>query len=386
MCQSGKAGVISMEEKKRVLFLSEEIGAGHNKAAEALNKALCSLDSQITTVRLDTFKYVNRLLNKIIVETYLEILKFTPQIYGFLYAKAATSEEGKTAEFKRIISSLVATRLQSFIREFNPNAIVCTHPFPCGIMSIMKEKGKISVPIIGVVTDFTVHPFWVYDNIDMYIVASEKLKYDLIVKGIDDCKILSTGIPIDLSFAETVGNKNILLQFGLNPAVPTFLVMGGGLGIGPFEEIISALGNIKENLQLLVITGNNVQRREKLQNIAKGCRNKVVVLGYVECIAQVMEACTAIITKPGGLTSAEALAKALPMIIFGSIPGQEVKNTEFLLHTEAAFKVGNPKSLVRVVEFLLRNSNQLERMRQACWRYSKPKAAIEGAEAIYRML
>lgn len=374
--------------EKRVLFLSEAIGSGHVKAAEAIAKALTTADPEIKTLRVDAFKYVNRLLNKIFVGTYLEIIRFTPQVYGFLYERAELSndEKGVISDFNRIINTLIATKLKNLIYDFNPDAIVCTHPFPCGVVSVMKDKGKISAPIYGVITDFTVHPFWMYSNIERYFVASEKVANDFIVKGLKPDRVDITGIPVGEVFSAKASKNELREQYGLDQKAFVILVMGGGFGIGGFDEIMRALSMTYSNIHAVFIAGHNKSLKIKLEKETKELGISRTVVGYTDAIHDYMKMADLLVTKPGGLTCSEALSCELPMLLFEPIPGQEERNAEYLMHTCSAMRVDDVETLARMIDWLANDRSKLESMSRYALTAAKPEAATAIAERIIQRI
>ena len=370
---------------KKVLFLSEDVGAGHVKAAESIIDQLKLEDPEIRTLRVDTFRYVNRMLNRIITGTYLEIIRFTPRVYGFLYSRALTADDpGVANDFKKIINTVVATKLRKLIDDFSPDLIVCTNPFPAGIMSVFKKRHKISAPIYGIITDFTIHPFWIYDNIDLYFVAAEKLRNDLITKGVDSSRIVVSGIPIDTCF--DIKYNASLIKNNMCIAADRFvvLVMGGSLGLGGFDAIFDSLNNAEPNIHVLFVAGKNKDMAASIERAKERFSFSITVFGYTDRIAELMAVSDLLITKPGGLTSSEAITMGLPMLIYEPIPGQETRNTDFLLHSEVALCADSEEALGRLISYLCNDKEQLGRMRQAALSKGKPNAARHVTERIFK--
>lgn len=356
----------------RVLFCSVSIGAGHDLAAKAVVQEIEHRYPSCKTKIVDTFKYINPVLNKVIVGSYMESLKFNPKIWGYLYCQA--EEEDKFVDLGHILSKLLSVKMEKLITDFDPQAIVCTHAFPAGILSILKGQGKITVPLIAVMTDYTVHPFWIHDHVDKYVLPSEQLNYEIAEYGVADEKVLSTGIPLRRQFM-TKGNKaEIRRNLGIEDKT-TILVMGGGLGLGEIETVIRHLGNADLDIQVLSVTGKNYRLLTKLQTIS--VTNKVKIFSFIENVAEVMSACDFIVTKPGGLTTAEVLSQGLPMIIINPLPGQEYRNTDFLLNTGVAVKVRKVEHLVPQIKLLLSTETRLSQIRQMASIIGKPMAAAE---------
>lgn len=355
---------------ERVLFCSVSIGAGHDLAARAVMQEIEHRFPLCEIKLVDTFRYINPVLNKVIVGSYMESLKFSPKIWGYLYSQA--EEEDKFDEFGHILSKLLSVKMEKLIKEFDPQAIVCTHAFPAGILSILKGQGKIRVPLIAVLTDFTVHPFWIHEHIDKYVLPSELLKYEIQEYGVGEEKIMFTGIPLRRQFMARGNKTELRNKLGLEDKV-TVLVMGGGLGLGEIEEVIRSLGNADIELQIVTIAGKNDRLWTKLQTMFVS--NKVKIFGFIENVAEVMGACDFIISKPGGLTTAEVMSQGLPMIIVNPLPGQEYRNTEFLLNTGVAVKVRKTEHLVAQLKVLLSCKTRLEQIRGMTAVVGKPNSA-----------
>ena len=365
-----------MAKPYRVLFLSAAVGAGHARAAEALESAfLEAFSTRLKTKVIDSFRYTNPLLSKMVVNTYIEIIKITPAVYRYLYQRA--EELDNSSEFNKLLNKLLATKLKKLIIDFRPDIIICTHAFPCGVMSVLKNKTGIRIPIVGIITDFTVHNFWVHPNVDLYIVAADELKDHLVGKGIKPDNICVTGIPISPKFADKHDKLELREVLGLKPNLPTLMVMGGGLGFGPVGGIVKELSKISLPIQVIVIVGKNKTLRKKLEEIAGQLPFYLKVLGYVNNIHEIMEVSDLLITKPGGLTSSEALGKQLPMVIINPIPGQEEKNSDFLLRNKVALEVKNLSEIKVTLESLLANPSALDEMKANTKKLGKPNSARE---------
>jgi processive 1,2-diacylglycerol beta-glucosyltransferase len=378
-----------MANLERVVLLSVSAGTGHIQAASAIRSAILEKYPQAEVTVLDTFRYTSPFLEKVVLGTYLEMLKVTPVIYGYLYRRA---EKGQVLsgfaknEFNRIINRFSATRLLDFLEDKNPQAVICTHPFPLGILAALRRENKFKHLIVGVVTDFTVHSYWIFPEVDCYLVPDRRLVGEFGYYRIATEKVYPTGIPIDLKFSMPLDKKAIRGHLGLDLDLPTILVMGGGLGMGSVAETVKALGNGEISCQLLVVAGKNVQLRMKLESMAGELANRVEVFGFVSNINELMAASDLMVGKAGGLTCAEALARQLPMFIYDPLPGQEERNAEFLEAAGVAVKVKKDGDLARRVEACLNNPAGLEKMSLAAKLLARPGAAREAVELIAGMV
>lgn len=370
---------MKIKRLKKVLILSVSVGAGHMRTAEAMEKAARFLYPNVEVVILDTFRYASPFLEKVVLGTYMEILKMSPVIYGYLYRKAEhgqpLSGRGKL-EFNRILNILAAPRLVEYIKNYEPEIIVCTHPFPLGIVSYLKKKGTFRGPLFATITDFTIHSFWMFPEVDYYLVGSETLKTQCSEFGVNPDRVRTTGIPIDPNFKEHYDQCQLREQLGLDPVIPTILIMGGGLGMGPLAATVKALGKSRSACQLIVVAGSNNALREKLIRLAPDLACAVKIFGFVDNIHQLMAASDFMVGKAGGLTCAEAMAMGLPIFIVDPLPGQEERNTEFITAMGAGVRV-EEKDLAGVVRAYLTEPNRLEQMKQAATVLGKPKAAFD---------
>lgn len=363
---------------EKVLLLSVSAGEGHMRAAAAIKEEILGRNPQAEVVILDTFRYASPLLEKVVLGTYMEIIKMSPVIYGYLYKQAERERPFSgfaKNEFNRILNRLAAPKLVDYIEKMQPQAILCTHPFPLGILTHLKDRGKCEVPIIAAITDFTVHSFWLFDAVDCYLVAAEPLVNAFGAQGIPNNKVRATGIPIDPKFA-VARNKDLLRQkWSLDQGLPAVLIMGGGLGMGPLAEIVKELASSGLPCQMIVVCGRNEPLRNKLLKLQPTLAKKVEVHGYINNIEELMVACDLMIGKAGGLTSAEAMASGLPMFITDPIPGQEERNAEFLEKVGAARLVRGHRDLIYWVNEFLSNASLQKSMADAAREVGRPRSA-----------
>lgn len=354
-----------------VLFLSVSVGGGHLKAAEALKEYVEKAFPGSRNLIVDTLKYVNPLVDKLVVGGYLRAAKSVPGVYGILYA---LSESCKGINiFSQTANNLLSSRLQTLIDEFRPSVIVCTHPFPLQMISSLKRRNKINVPAVAVLTDFVNHPLWLHDNIEAYVVSHESLKSGLAGMGVPGQLIHTCGIPISDSFLRAKSKNAARNELGLEDK-PTFLVMGGSLGFGRIYDVFLSLVKCKKDLQVVVITGKNQSLKNKLEKCSYEMDKCVKILSYSDRVADFMDASDFIITKPGGMTAAEALVKGLPMLIISPIPGQEERNAHFLLNNGAAVRILGHDNIDSLLHQVMDDPLRTMHMREMAGRLARPNA------------
>ncbi|MDO7787052.1 MGDG synthase family glycosyltransferase [Desulforamulus aquiferis] len=369
----------------KVLILSVSAGEGHMRAAAALKSELYRRNPQTEAIILDTFRYASPLLEKVVLGTYMEIIKMSPIIYGYLYRQAEKEKPLSgfaKHEFNRIMNRLAAPKLVSYIEQMQPQAIICTHPFPLGILAELRGAGRCNVPIVATITDYTVHPFWLFEHVDCYMVAADGLVKAFAEFGIRPEKIKATGIPIEPEFSKVRDKDKLRDNWKLDRNLPTILIMGGGLGMGPMAEVVKGLGAAGLPCQLVVVCGHNETLRLKLMKQLPSLQGKIQVHGYIRNIHELMAACDLMVGKAGGLTASEAMASKLPMFITDPIPGQEERNAEFLQRAGAAKLVRGTKDLILQVKDYLRNKSVQIRMSVAAEQIGRPQSAMTAVNII----
>jgi len=368
---------------RRMLFLYISVGSGHQQAADAIVKAINQLNPQIQTLSVNSFNYISPLLEKIVNSIYMAIIKATPEVWDYLYDNPKIV--GKTAEVRKFINKINSPGLIRLVEEFNPDVIVCTQAFPSGIISAYKEKTNSDISLVAVPTDYIVHSYWVSNKIDLYIVPSEDTKNILTHSIIPEEKILPYGIPINPLFRLKHDKAKIFRELNLNPDLPVLLVMGGSQGLGRLYKITMHLEKIDVPFQIIIVTGTNGFLRERLERRQPHFRKVTKIFGYVTNIYELMEISTLIITKAGGLTVAESLAKGVPLVIINPIPGQEEKNTQFLLREGVALRAENAKHLNSLIKDLFSHPEKIKEMRQKATVLGKPNAAINIANLLINL-
>jgi len=230
------------------------------------------------------------------------------------------------------------------------------------------------MPVVAVITDYVSHSLWVHNNINAYIVPNDQVKNEMIMRGIPAELIYPCGIPIDKRFARKKNRDSLLRELGLEDRF-TVLIMGGSLGLGKLYSVFDALLNNSRDIQIIAITGYNEKLKKQLENISSVSDKKIRIFSYTDKISDLMDISDLIITKPGGMTSAEALAKGLPMLITSVIPGQEERNARFLVNNGAAVKISDHSSINSVIDNIIANPSCIESMRKRAYKLAKPNSA-----------
>ncbi len=353
-----------------VLFLTVAAGGGHVKAAEALKEKIEDVYPGSRTLIVDTFRYVNPIINKLVIGSYLNTVKATPQIYGKLYELAESGDN--MYDLSRNINKMLSHRIKNLIREFKPDIIVCTHFFPLQMLSGLKKKKVVNIPVVAVLTDFVTHSFWVHDCIDAYVVAHQYMKVEMENRGVSPDIVFPYGIPVSADFLKKKNRAEIRKEFDLEDK-PTVLIMGGSLGFGEVRDTFLNMLNSKKDIQIIVITGKNERLKNKLDKFSVNATKKVKVFSYTNRVADIMDAADFIITKPGGMTISEALVKELPIFIISPIPGQEERNAQYLVNNGAAVRIY--ESAYSAIDQIIDNPLRIKHLTEMARHLSKPHAA-----------
>jgi len=345
---------------KKILILSASTGGGHNRAAKAIQEELFTknIDCEI----IDSLKFVSPTMDTIISKGYEKSAMYTPKAYGTIY-KISDLKISKNEMNSNLILAYMIKKLKKLINKVQPDAIIGTHPFPLMAVSNLKKNNIIDIPIISILTDYTIHSTWIQDEVDSYIVGDEYVKYLLAEEGISKNKIYPYGIPIEKSFLSS-DIEGIKKELNLNDKF-TVLLMGGSFGAGNIKEAFLDLLSIDKDFQIIVVTGRNSSLKDKIQKTLDSVdtNKNVIILPFTNKMNDLLSVSDILITKPGGLTTTEALLKEIPMIIPYYIPGQEGENLDFLLNSGVALKTTEKYNLKILVTLLMENPNRLNNLK-----------------------
>lgn len=357
-----------------VLILSIAAGGGHMRAAQAVRDYMARHYENVNVEIVDWFKYVNPVVDKVVIGGYIGTLKTSPTLYGKLY-DMAEKEEG-ISDISLTINRLLALRMEALVSKKKPKIILCTHPFPLEVVCYLKKKKKLDSYIISLLTDFSPHSFWIRDGVDYYVVHDQDLVYEMKWKGVPEDSIYPLGIPIDERFGAHYDRKEIRRSLGLLDKT-TLLLMGGSLGMGELKGVFTGLFFSSLDIQIIAVCGNNKKLKKSLEAVASSNTARSIILGYTDEVPSLMAASDLLVTKPGGLTASEAMAMGLPIVIISPIPGQEKRNARYLINSGMAVQLNRGDYLEGVLSQLLASPVRLSHMREIAALKAKPGAAAD---------
>ena len=361
-----------------LLVLSVSAGAGHVRAADAIVKAAQAAHPRLSATHIDLLSLVPKDFKKLYGEQYIKLVEKLPQLWSYLYSKTdRPSRDSLVGRLKRAAEKLNTRKLDDEIERLAPDAILCTHFLPAELLSRQKKKGKRLPPLWVQVTDFDVHALWVHPHVDRYCVASDEVAFRLADRGVPREKISVTGIPVMPQFNAPLERAECARELGLAPDIFTVVMMAGGAGVGSLDEMAQRVLRLPGDLQIVALAGHNAGLLKRLQALAKLHPKKLFPIGFTTTVERVMTCADLVVTKPGGLSVSECLAKQRPMLLVSPIPGQEERNADYLLESGAAIKAVDAATLEFKLGRLLADRPRLTLMSAAAKRVARPRAAAE---------
>lgn len=363
---------------KKILILSVSAGAGHLRAAEALERAFLDLNAGLEVRNVDTLQFTNKVFRHLYSKAYIEMVNKMPEVLGWLYDHL--DKPWKNERRRLALDKLNTRPFVRMLKEYQPDITVCTHFLPAEIISWLKAKERLSSRQSIVVTDFDVHAMWLCHHYEQYFVAIDETRLHLEKLGIPADKITVSGIPIDPIFAQPKDKREMRLKHGLKQDVATILLSAGGFGVGPIEHILESLiKDMQSPAQLIALCGRNQKLKHRIDHLATTVsprsRLSIKAVGYTTEMDEYMSASDIILGKPGGLTTSEALAKGLLFVIVNPIPGQEERNSDHLLEEGVAIRCNNLPVLADKIDRLLKDPSRISSMRANALRLARPNAA-----------
>lgn len=359
----------------KILILSCNTGEGHNAAGRAIEEAARAAGHEAEL--MDAMLLRSRGTSRVIGGFYVWIVKHLPRLFGFAYRLALLISNRRFKSPVYWANTKMAEPYARCIREGGYDAAVMPHLYPAETVAYMKKHDMISVPTVAVSTDYTCIPFWEETDCDYYILPHEDLVEEYVKRGIPREKLLPYGIPVKHAFTVRQDKASARRRCHLPEDAPIFLIMSGSMGFGKLLVFALALyRQCKNNEHIVIICGNNQKLRRTLTREFRG-RDRVHILGYTTHVSMYMDACDVIFTKPGGLTSTEALVKKIPTIHTAPIPGCETMNSAFFVDRGISYASKYMLEQIRLGMLLMRSHDLQDDMQQAQERHRSPQAAAQ---------
>ena len=351
-----------------VLIFYASYGGGHLSAANAVRQYIEKNYPEYNVNMIDCMKYVNKGVEKITTDIYASMAKDVPSAWGAVYV---LSNNGPVFHISNFNNKVMAFKLKELFDEYKPDLVISTHPFSTQMTAWLKQLKLANCQLASILTDFASQNQWLVGNkyTDYIFVSTEKMRKELIEKGIDENKIYVTGIPLSQKFSQNFNREEIENNFNLDKTRKHILFFGGGeLGLGKSKnsDVLDAIiNNLKDKYDLVTISGKNEKMYNYFRDTAMNSKNSklIHVLGYTDCVPELMSISEMVVTKPGGLTSTESLASSLPMIIVNPIPGQEYENAKFLVEHGVGIWIKKDDDCESIISNLLSDEKRLHQMK-----------------------
>lgn len=370
--------------KRPILILTTSAGAGHTAAARAIESAVQRFAPDETVEVHDLLQSTNAFFRNLYAGGYLQLAQHAPNLLGLIY---------ESTDHRRPVSDWLRTNFQHtnsrgarrYLLSRNPKLVINTHFYSAEVVARLRRSGRLDCPQVTVTTDFDTHRMWVQQPSERYYAATEDGRKYLTSFGVPAASVRVTGIPIRPGFLQEIDPDAFRGKHGLDPRRPLVLLLCGGFGVGPTEDLFQQLLSLPDDIQVVVICGRNEKLRARLEHLGAG-RPTVKALGFSDEMHGWMQSADLAVTKPGGLTASEALASGLPLVIVHPIPGQESRNSDYLLENGAAIKVNSFRMLAVRVGELLEDRARLRALATAARKLAHPAAADEIAQDALRLI
>lgn len=318
----------------KVLTVSTNISAGHRRAAEAVGQAILAEAPESVISAQDAMELMGDRRRRLLTDTYLGILRRQPELWNFLYHQRWL--KGPISGMNRAFLRGARGRFAAAVEVFGPDVIVCTQAIPARMLAELKIEGRITAPILAVATDFGIHPYWAHPGIDRYAVSSAAAREELTADGVTRSRITVTGIPVHAVFEAPPDRAAARRALKLPADGKLVLVMGGGNGLGITAGDVAAIERIPGVAGVILIAGCNERLLDEAALLPRVPGVTRIVRATVTGVERYYAACDLLVSKPGGLTMSEATAIGLPIVMIAPLPGQEVRNADFLSRAGAA--------------------------------------------------
>lgn len=370
--------------QKRVCILTLGVGSGHLRASEAVQRALYDGNDPIEVKVLDVLDSARRWFHWLYVDPYWWMLRNAPWLWRTVFERRQRQLHRATAPdwvFRRGCREALHQ-----IRNYAPHLVIVTEIGAAEIAALGRREGWFNSPILAVQTDFHTEPPWAQPEIDAHCVASEDARGQLIGWGVLPNRVLLCGIPVDPAFSLTFDKNELRRALGLDARRPVILVMGGGMGPVPLDSVVSSLELCGVPMQVLAVAGHDRYLRRRLESLRRRVTMDLHLFGWTENVPELMAVSDLLITKPGGLTAAEALAAGLPMILTHPIPGPEERHVRYLQQKGVALHAETLSDIPRLASRLLSSPSELGEIRRLARECSRPDAAHAIAQVAVALL
>lgn len=370
-----------MDTPKKVLIFYASAGHGHENAARAVMDAVRERHPDWTVKTVDVVKLMNPFAGEVYRQTYLIQIKHLPAAWGMFYYSFDVPWFYRLVmrHIRRAYNELHSGGLKKLLAEEKPDVIFTTHFFTTETVGLMRKKGKIGAKLVTVVTDYYPHYVWVADGVDRYAVALPLTAEGLVERGADKDAIRVTGIPVEKKFFKPVSRSEVLASLKLKDGPFTALVTSGGVGLGDAGSLVKKILKDAPAVQVILVCGSNKALYETMSR-PEHADPRLAVLGFVKNMNELMEVSDLVVGKAGGLTVTESFLKGKPVVLIGSIPGQEARNVICVKKIGAGVEAKSADEAAAAVARLSGSPEEMARLKKGVAEIARPRAAQDIAE------
>jgi len=365
---------------RRVLILAAGIGSGHNIAAGVLESCFRTAPDVETVQELDILESTNEVYRTLYDDGYFAMVDAVPWLVGWGYD--AKDPPFKLAPWISLWDRINTTSTVKAIKAFRPDIVVCTHFLPTRLVSLMLTRGVLDARLAVVTTDYDFQGLWLTSPFNHFFVARDETKAHMAAIGVPADRITVSGIPVQPGLADAIDHDAVLNRYDLRPDRPILLISAGAAGGTYTQTIVQQTFRLRNDFQAVVVCGRNEQLKSQIEGLVALRRDRYRVLGYTTDMPDLMRAATLFVGKPGGLSSSECMAAGLAMILIHPIPGQEVRNSDFLLEEGAAVRCNYETTVGYKIDQLLAEPDRIARMAESARQIGRPEASAQIASSV----
>ena len=371
-------------EIKRISILTFSVGAGHLRASQAIHQALHDGADDIEARTIDVLDLAKSWFRRLYVKPYWRMARHAPWASRkvFKWRQQKPREATLPDWILRRGCRDVLVQLQAF----RPHLIIATEVGAAELAALGRREGWFSAPILAAQADFHTELPWVKSEIDVYCVGSDEAKYQLITWGVSANRILTCGVSIDPAFTLDFDRTELRRALGLDVRRPVVLVMGSGMGPTVLDAIIRSLEMCRQPVQAIAVAGRNRTLRVQLEALRRQIALDLHIFGWTDAVPELMGAASVLITKPGGLTTAEAMAAGVPMILTNPISGTEEQHLRLLVKRGVALSAARLEEIPVLVSRLLESPEEREMLGSRAREMARPDAAYAVAQVARALL
>lgn len=365
----------------KILILHTSVG--HGIKATAYNIAERLQKSAEFEVRIEDIGKVEAgAFAKSIEKVYTKILDRFGKIWGFLYRSSVIMFI--LLPLRKFIASFQHKKTLALLDEYKPDVVISTQAVCTGVVAYLKSKGLYTGKLVAVFSDYHLHPFWCFDEVDLYICNIEEQASILKQMRVGMERIAVTGLFVSEKFTQSLDKETVCRDLGLLTTMPKVLLFSGARPRMTNKEIFLQLLRSPRSFQVIVICGKSDDLKQELEKISPPSIHPVKIYGYSDQVDKLMAVSDVMVGKTGGPTMGEAILKKLPMVLTDIAPGHEEENLQFLLRHNIVEYGRIPREVVFLVEEIL-DGKRLKSYENCYKTIIRPDGAVDIAEALERI-